>query len=271
MAKTRIARGVHANAGTKARYQRRMISLIREMAASVEYWAKAQYRADPPELAQDALPAAEMVKALKKLTERWEKRFDDMAPTVAASFLKNQFRGTDVAMREALKAAGWTVKFTMTPAVRDAFEASLAENVGLIKSIPAQYLQEVEGIVMRSFAAGRDLKTMATEIRGRYHVAANRAVLIARDQSNKASAVVTKARQTELGITRAKWLHSHAGKEPRPSHVRMNGKEYDVEKGMWDPDAHGKGKGDWVYPGQLINCRCVGRSILPFIPVESSK
>jgi len=138
-----------------------------------------------------------------KLAERWQDKFDDMAPKVAASFLKNQFRGTSAAMRMALREAGWSIEFTMTPAMRDAFEASLAENVGLIKSIPAQYLQEVEGIVMRNYAAGRDLKSMAAEIRARYHVAANRAVLISRDQANKSSAVVQRARQLEIGIKKS--------------------------------------------------------------------
>ena len=53
----------------------------------------------------------------------------------------------------------------MTPAVRDAFNASLAENVGLIKSIPEKYLQQVEGVVMRSYSAGRDLETMVKELK----------------------------------------------------------------------------------------------------------
>jgi SPP1 gp7 family putative phage head morphogenesis protein len=166
-------------------------------------------------------------------------------------------------MRMALREAGWSIEFTMTPAMRDAFEASLAENVGLIKSIPSQYLQEVEGIVMRNYAAGRDLKSMAAEIRARYHVAANRAVLISRDQSNKANAVVLRARQAELGIVESQWLHSHAGKTPRPTHVAMNGKRYLISKGMWDSAVQ-----KWIFPSELIGCRCQGRSVLPWTPAE---
>ena len=245
------------------RYQRALMSLISQMSASVEYWLTAQRRSDPPELAQDALPAAEMRKELRKLSKRWQDKFDGMAPKVAESFLKNQFKGTDAAMRQALRDAGWSIEFTMTPAMRDAFEASLAENVGLIRSIPQQYLQQVEGIVMRNYAAGRDLKSMAAEIKSRFGVAADRAVLISRDQANKANAVVQKARQTELGITEAIWLHSHAGREPRPTHVAMNQKRYPVAKGMWDSAV-----GKYVWPGTEIGCRCVGRSVLPFTPAE---
>jgi SPP1 gp7 family putative phage head morphogenesis protein len=274
-----ITRAVHANAGTAARYRRALLSEIAEMVASVEFWLTAQRRSDPPVLAQDATipvkpyempdppggepPSVAMRGELGKIAERWEKRFAEISEKVAASFVSNSFRGTDNAMRQALRDAGWSIEFTMTPAVRDAFEASLAENVGLIRSIPAQYLQQVEGIVMRSYAAGRDLQTMTREIKTLYPKAKNRAILIARDQSNKANAVVQRARQKELGISEAIWMHSHAGKEPRPTHVAMNGKSYKVEKGMYDSAVK-----NWIFPGEEINCRCTGRSVLPWTPTE---
>lgn len=264
--KLRIARAVFPNAGTRARYLRQMLREIGRMAASAEYWLQAQYRSDPPVLAQDAAPAEQMRKQLNKLKERWQNHFDGMAKTVAESFLRNQFKGTDIAMREALKAAGWSVEFTMTPAMRDAFQASLAENVGLIRSIPARYFEKLEGIVMRSYASGRDLHTMVKDLKALYPKATDRAVLIARDQSNKANSIVQRARQKELGIVEAIWLHSHAGKEPRPTHVAMNGKRYDVDKGMWDSNVQ-----EWILPGQLINCRCISRSVLPFTPAEAKQ
>ena len=262
--KAKVARAVHANRGTQARYRLRMLKLIAEMAGSVEYWLKAQWRETPPIMAEDALPVREMQKELQKLSKRWQDRFDEMAPKVAASFLKNAFRGTDAAFRQALRDAGWSIEFQLTPAMREAFEASLAENVGLIRSIAHHYLAEVEGIVLRNYAAGRDLKSMADEIRTRYKVAANRATLIARDQSNKSTAVVTRARQLELGIERARWLHSHGGKEPRKTHLAMNGKKFLVSKGAWDSAEEA-----YVFPGELINCRCVSRSVLPWSPAEN--
>lgn len=261
--KPKIARAVWPNAGSRNRYHRRMARLVAEMAASIEYWLKAQWHSEPPLLASDASPVEAVRTELRKLSERWQDKFNEMAPKVAESFLKNQFQGTDSAFRQALRDAGWSIEFKLTPAMRDAFEASLVENVGLIRSISAQYLREVEGIVMRNYTSGRNLKSMATEIRERYKVASNRAWLIARDQSNKANATVQRMRQKELGITEGIWLHSHAGKEPRPTHVAMNGKRYLISKGMWDSAV-----GKWVYPGEEINCRCVGRSVLPWTPTE---
>ena len=64
---------------------------------------------------------------------------------------------------------------------------------------------------------------------------------------------MTNARQADLGIREAIWMHSHAGKKPRPEHVKMDGKTYNITKGMWDR----------IFPGELINCRCTGRPIIP--------
>jgi hypothetical protein len=38
----------------------------------------------------------------------------------------------------------------------------------------------------------------------------------------------------------------------------MDGKKYDVEKGMYDPAV-----GKFVFPGELPNCRCLSRSVIP--------
>ena len=141
MQKLKVARPVWPSVAARQRYQRALLTEIRRMAASVEYWLTAERRTDPPALAEDATPSERMRREFKKLSERWQMRFDEMAPKVAESFLKNQFKGTDSAMRQALRDAGWVIEFKLTPAMRDAFEASLAENVGLIRSIPAQYLQ----------------------------------------------------------------------------------------------------------------------------------
>jgi uncharacterized protein with gpF-like domain len=258
--KPRIARGVHANQGLRARYQAQLKALVDEMASSVHYWLEAAYKANPPRMAalvaQDATPSDDIQKRFRQVARRWLKRFDEAAPKIAEAYLKGSFKASDSAMRMALKDAGLAVKFELTPAMRDAFNASLAENIGLIRSIPEEYLRKVEGIVARSYATGRDLETMVKHLRRLYPQASNRAVLIARDQSNKANAVVIRARQLELGIDEALWLHSHGGKVPRPDHLAADGRRYKVAEGC-------KISGVFIQPGELINCRCTSRSVLP--------
>lgn len=256
-------KAIQPNRGIESKYRKDIERLIAEMSASVEYWLTAGYRKTPPrvaalvDMAQDASPSNEIKKILDELAKRWIAKFDDAAPKIAEAYLTGMFKASDSAMRKALKAAGWSVDFTMTRAVRDAFDASLAENVGLIRSIPEKYLQQVEGAVMRSYAAGRDLETMVKDIKSIYPVTKRRAELIARDQSNKANAVVNRTRQLELGITQAKWMHSHAGKTPRLDHLAANGTIYNIAEGC-------KISGEYIQPGEMINCRCTSRPILPF-------
>jgi SPP1 gp7 family putative phage head morphogenesis protein len=266
-AKPKTVRPVHANRGIEAKYRKALQSLIVEMTNSVEYWMRAAYNRNPPkvaelvDLAEDAKirqsgPASEVMREFEDVAKRWLRRFDDAAPVIAEAYLRSMFKASDSAFRAALKDAGFAVEFKMTPAMRDAFNASLAENVGLIKSIPEQYLQKVEGAVMRSYSAGRDLESMVKDIKAIYPVTDRRAILISRDQSNKANAVVNRTRQLELGITEAIWIHSHGGKEPRPDHVAANGKRYKIAEGCLISGEH-------ILPGEQINCRCVSRAVLP--------
>jgi SPP1 gp7 family putative phage head morphogenesis protein len=250
---------VHANRGIESRYRRALADLIAEMHGSIEYWIRAAYRKAPPRigmLAQDASPSQSMRKTLDGLAKRWIAKFDEYAPKIADAYVRGAFKASDSAFRQALKDAGWAVDFNMTAAMRDALNASIAENVNLIKSIPEQYLRQIDGVVMRSYSLGRDLETMVAELRQIYPVTAKRAELIARDQSNKANAVVNRTRQLELGITEAIWMHSHAGKNPRPDHVAANGKRYKIAAGCLI-------SGKYIQPGEEINCRCTSRAVLP--------
>ena len=250
-------RAVRPNAGIEVAYRRKLYDLIEAMHKSAMYWVEAAYKAHTPRIAMDATPANELRDAIRKLVRQWEYNFDEGAEALAKYFATDVSERSDAALLAALRKAGFAVKFQMTREMRDILAATVNQNVALIRSIPAQYLTQVEGMVMRSVQTGRDLGQLASDLEEQLGVTRRRAALIARDQNNKASAAFTRARQIELGIEKAVWMHSHAGKKPRPTHVKMNGQEFDVKKGMWDKD-----EGEWILPGQLINCRCVSRPII---------
>lgn len=259
--KPKTARAVHPNAGIEAAYRKRLDSLVSDMVRSFDYWIAAAYKANPPrmEVAMDALPSQALAKRIRALTKQWEKRFNDVAKTVAEKFVDSGQVATTKAFQSALKDAGWAVEFQMTPAMRDAANAAIVENVGLIKSIPQKYATEVEGIVMRGFVNGRDLAYITDGLAKQTGICRRRAATIARDQSNKLTAAVTQARRVELGLFEAIWQHSGGGREPRQSHVKA-GKDklkYDVREGAYID-------GDYIRPGELINCRCVSKTVLPF-------
>lgn len=247
---------VRPNAGLRAVYRARLEAAVQELHNSVLYWLKAAWR-QQPRLAQDA-PVADLRDLFRRLGRRWERRFNELAPELAAYFAQKASDRVSGKLRELLKERGMSVEFVMSRPVRLAYQAVLAENVGLIKSIAREHLGKVEGEVMRSVAAGRDLATLTTGLQAQYGLTRRRAALVARDQNNKATAVITKARQLELGVTHARWRHSHGGQRPRPSHVEADGTVYEIERGWWDPDERA-----WVWPGTLINCRCVSEPVIP--------
>lgn len=242
-------------------YRNTLDKLIKAMFKSVSYWVEAAYKHNEPlvvELAEDELPANELQRQMKILKSRWEKRFNGVAEDLAKYFAKAAYRRSEAQLKSILRKGGLSVQFDITRAQTDLMAATVHENVALIKSIPQHALLQVEGAVMRSVQAGRDLAPLAKFINHQYGVTKRRAALIARDQNNKATGAMTRERQLELGLEEAIWQHSAAGKEPRPTHVKMNGKKFKIAKGMWDA-----AEGRYVHPGELINCRCTARPIVP--------
>ena len=262
--KPKVLRPVWPNAGIEAEYRRRLRALLEEVHNSVLYWVRAAYRQNEPEVtqlanevAQDASPSAELRKIMRALTKRWRSSIEGTAKKLAKWFAKSAATRSDAALKKILKDGGFAVEFKLTPAQRDILVATIAENVSLIKSIPAQYLDHVEQLVMRSVTQGRNIGYLTKQIEKHYTVSHKRAVLIARDQNNKATSALNRARCLELGLKEAIWMHSHAGKKPRPEHVKMHGKKFNIARGMWDP--HEK---MYIQPGYLINCRCTKKVVI---------
>ena len=256
----KVVRGVKPNAGIEASYQKKLIRIVGEMAASVEYWLLSKYRAQS--ISPGEISAKELQKTVGLLEERWISNINAAAPKLANWFAQSVKNYSDPALKKILLDAGFAVKFTVSPSVQNMLDTVIAENVSLIKSIPSQYFTEIEGMVMRSVQAGRDLGTLTTEIQERFGITRRRAILIASDQNNKATAAITRKRQMDLGITEAIWRHSHAGKHPRPTHVAADGRRYKLDQGCLIPPKPGD-EAEFIYPGEAINCRCIGSPVLP--------
>jgi SPP1 gp7 family putative phage head morphogenesis protein len=251
---------VHPNIGLELEYTRKLEALLDALHKSIMWWVVAGYKANTPStviLAQDDSSSIKLDKIIKRLTRYWNKKFNEAAKDLAKYFATTSTKRAENSLEQILKASGFAIKFKVTVAANDVLQSTVKANVALITNMSQRHLKEIEGMVMRSVQTGRDIGTLATELEERYVMTKKRARLIARDQNNKATASIVRVRQQELGIKQAKWLHSHAGKKPRPTHVAMNGKLYDISKGMWDP-----AEDKFIYPGELINCRCVSRSII---------
>lgn len=255
----KVLRPVWPNAGIRAAYALKLHALVDEMATSYRHWLRAAYRANEPKMAMDAVPARELERELAHLGVRWERRFEDAAPQLAKWFATSATKRSDDALRKILRDAGITVAFTTTPLVRDMLAATVAENVGLIRSIPQQFHTQVQSMVMQSVKAGRDLGQLTEDLHKHFGVAWRRAAFIALDQNNKCTSAMMAARQTDLDIEEGMWLHSHAGKEPRPTHLANDGERFNIKEGWFDPDPKVQRR---IWPGQLINCRCTWKPIV---------
>jgi SPP1 gp7 family putative phage head morphogenesis protein len=136
------------------------------------------------------------------------------------------------------------------PKLQPRLEAWTAENVALIKSIPARYLDDVQKVVTRSIADGDRWEELADKLEERFGVAESSAQLVARDQVGKFYAAVGQARQEDLGVTRYTWRTSQ-DERVRPEHVAREGKVFSWD----DPPEDG-------HPGEPVNCRCTAEPVL---------
>lgn len=262
-------RAIHASAAVHAWYFAEIDKLVGEMHAQVKHHILAAYgQLEPKEFAHDAKNPSLLLKAaLRKWGGLWVAKFDKLSLDLGKAFTRKSFGITQTQMKAALKDAGFTVKFAPTPGAAAAYQAVVAEQVNLIKSIPQQYLKDVESKVWGSVMKGADMHTLSVDLRKTYGITRDRAAVIARDQNNKAKAIIEKTRRAELGITHAIWQHSAGGKVPRATHVAMSGKAYVIAQGMYDSD-----EGAYVLPGELINCRCTSKAIIPaFDTVENAE
>ena len=252
---------VQPNAGLEIAFQRKLLALLQEMHRSYVFWIKAAYREQSAKMATDASPAMALREVMRKLGSRWTKKINEAAPDLASYFSKSVADRSDRALATILRKAGIAISWKMTRAMNNVVQASIGEQVALITNIAEQYIAGIEGAVMRSVAAGRDLATLTTSLEKSYGIAHRRAVLIARDQNNKATATMTKTRQIEVGAI-AVWQHSHGGKEPRPEHVKWGKekREYDPATGMYSEVDK-----EYVWPGTPINCRCRAKTLFPWM------
>lgn len=257
-----LAGAARPPAAVAAAYRTRLLKTIAEMDNSIRYWMSSSFRKteDDRELLSMVIDSAadDLQAAMWNLRRRWTRRFNRLADDLAAYFAKEQASRTDSELKRLLRRSGMSVRFSPTAPMREALDAIVAENVSLIRSIPEQYLGKVEQATMRSVLTGRDLAGLIRDIQDIYGVTRRRAELIARDQNNKSSAMLQRVRYDELGIERAVWRHSHAGRDKRPTHVANDGQEYSVREGWLDPAINKR-----IWPGTEINCRCVAIPVLP--------
>ncbi|MDR2075633.1 MAG: minor capsid protein [Desulfovibrio sp.] len=264
---TPFVRGALPSSAVKAEYQKALVSLVDEMRDSILRHLRARYRAREVEIiGMDASPARELEELLRRLFRGWDRKFEEFAALRSLAFARRVKKSATSQLYNSLREAGLTVAFKNSRRVNNMIQAIVAENVGLIRSIPQRLKNDVREVVMRSVQSGRDMGFVMEEVEDRCKVSRNRAVTIARDQTNKATEAISRARCEEIGITEGIWMHRSGSKVPRSTHKAMNGKRFKLADGIYDSAV-----GFEVKPGELINCHCTFRPVLPDLAAPGEK
>ena len=222
-------------------YRRVLEELITKMQKAVEQEITQYYN---NELAIDAA-AVRWVQIMKALRLKWYREFD-------------------VKGRELAKWMVITPSYTT--AQKQLISEIVAENVGMIQSIPQQYLRGIQKVTTGVFKRGGDRATLTKYLEKVLKCVVDkenkkirhRAVLIARDQTNKATQQFAVANAQALGATKGRWIHVPGKYSSRKTHIEMNGKIFPLSDGLYDKDVHRN-----VKPGELIYCNCQFEVLMP--------
>lgn len=220
-----------------------------------------------PEYVQDAAPvttldgwADTMARALQFLLGKWLSPVArQAAESIAGDFVQSQLRVNSRGRR----SAGIDI-FSNSQKTRDYLEAATFQNAMLITSIPAQYLEQVQNIVMTNMRAGMRPSYIEKALAQQFGVTSRRAKMIARDQTAKVQGELNKRKQVDAGFTYFKWLDSH-DQRVRHRHREIADKVTDYGKGVyrWD-DLPLSDKGEPIQPGSDYQCRCVAVAVPDF-------
>lgn len=139
----------------------------------------------------------------------------------------------------------------------DTMAAWEAENRALIKSIPANYANRLQGEFVRAVTEGRGLRDLTRIVRETTGANQKRAALLARDQLGKLTAQLNERRQRDLGVRSFIWA-TVGDERVRPTHRARNGKEFRYDR----PGPR---------PGAEIRCRCAAKPILPGLTAAETR
>lgn len=253
------------SAPAQMRYKAALEKLVRRMTDETEKAILKFYKHPNTKeyFAEDASVASQARILTNALSDHFDALFGRLAKPTAEKMVKEQDKASKSALHQSLKelSGGLSLKTNIFDSqISNIAKAVVAENVSLIKSIPQQYLTQVNGAVMRSISTGNGLQDLQPFLAKQKGITERRAKNMALDQTRKAYNGINKARMQNIGVGKYEWLHSGGGQQPRQEHIEMSGNIYSFD----DPPVIDSKTGERGIPGQLPNCGCTMRPIISF-------
>lgn len=200
---------------------------------------------DPKALA----PIKESLSAYAKIVEPWAKATaEKMVAAVAAQ--------NALAWRKHTKSMSLAMRATIAQApVGIAARERVAEQVGLITSLPIEAAERVQHLTFEALADGNRSAEIKKEIMRSGEVTESRATLIARTEVSRTGSALTQSRAEYIGSPGYIWRTAHDG-DVRESHRQMEGQFV-----RWDsPPTLDNMTG---HAGEFPNCRCYAEPVVP--------
>lgn len=259
------------NASLQEKYVKELTSLVIQMAKQsnreiIRLFKQEGYLARDG-AAMDANISSQARILTNALKAKFESLFGRKAKTLAQNMISSSNKLSKSQVHQSLKeiSGGLSIKTDIMPqSLKTIINASVVENVSLIKSIASEYLDNVQGEVMRSIIGGGGLETLIPALQKREGITLRRAKNIALDQTRKVYSSINRERMTAIGVKEFEWIHSGGGQHPREEHVAMSGNIYRYD----DPPVIDSKTGEKGFPGTAINCRCIARPIIDFDAIE---
>lgn len=253
------------NAAVGVRYVGALSALTAQMTAQVRRDILKLFKTDAAaaHFGQDATIASQSRILLAELGAKFNALFAKKARPLAEGMVKAADRAGTASLHSSLQklSGGLSLKTSVINApLQEIYKASIAENVGLIKSIASEYLQKVEGAVMRSITTGNGLQDLIPALEQYEGMTHRRAKNIALDQTRKVYNSINRGRMEALGVGKFMWHHSGGGAHPREDHIEMDGNIYSFDK----LPVIDKRTGEQGIPGQAPNCRCTMSPVFDF-------
>ena len=240
---------------TQIQYNRKLQQIVKLVRADVDTEIVPVIKQQAPEYVADGWPDV-IAAVLRRILARWTSPFaQKQANDIASSFVRSA--AEDNVRRQ--KSFGIDL-YGGNQQLQDYLEAAAFQNANLIKSIPAQYLEQVQNIVVGNMRQGMRPSYIEGELVKQFGITSRRAKLIARDQTSKIQGEMNRIRQTNSGLVYFQWVTAH-DERVRHSHTVAGDKMTPYGKGVYRWDDLPVVDGVPTFPGQPINCRCIAKPV----------
>lgn len=145
----------------------------------------------------------------------------------------------------------------ISPGARAALPELIQRDAERIALLTRQHIDAVQ----EQIAAGLEKGMSVPEMEAQFSDLPFRRDVVHRmaiDAVNKVQESVKRANDQAMGFTEGVWIHVPGQFESRRSHIKMNGKRFNLQQGMFDPEVN-----RFIHCAELPYCRCVYRTVIP--------